>query len=454
MTGEQVRLRDATTDLEGLNLRERWLAPLLIVAAGMALRVLWVAVRGPEWTAGGEAFNAAVGYARNGYLSDAYGPGQGYTAHVSVIPAIIAGTVYRTFGVATMVSEIILGAWALSLVAISYLFTFRAFILAGVPRSAGLLGLAACAFLPLNFIDESVTYRVWEGGLAAALGAIIFHLVVRYDRTEAVGWSQVLLLSVLTALLFFINPAFGLAAYLACLVLTVRRLPLRRWLPVGLVAALALALVLTPWAVRNQHVIGAPVLLRSNFGLELALANHPAAAGPGDQRAVFVQRLEQIHPYESRAALARVRQVGEVAYAQQLGATAKAWMAAHPLDVARLMLRHLGQYFFPPAWLWHIYDDESVAVGAKQAMFWAVSLFGLLGIGLGALRRRERLFYLAIMALAPCLPYVIVQPVLRYRYLVYAPLLFFGAYLATELLRMAWRSPPAPAGGRVSPRPL
>ncbi len=417
--------------------RRRWFVPA-VLAAAIALRLLWQAFRGPDWVSGGEIVNSAVAFASTGRLIDAYRPGHGYTAHVSAIPALIAGGVYRLFGIKTAASEIILTAWSLGLTVTSYLFYYRAFAFAGASRLAAVLGLATCAFLPLNFVDETVTYRVWEGALAAALGALIVSLVVRLDARHAIPWRHVVLLSGLSALLLFINPAMGLAAYAACLLLTLRRLPPIRWPGVALTAGAVLALVLTPWVVRNHLVLGEFVPLRSNFGLELALANHPAAAGADDEHAVFYARLHEIHPFESPAAFARMKEVGgEVAYARMLGEEAKAWMAANPGDTARLAVTHLRQYYFPPAWFWTIYEEGSVGTQLKQALTWAISIFGLAGIVVALARRRRRLHYLAIMALVPCLPYLIVQPVPRYRYLVYAPLIFFSAYLVSQAVALA-----------------
>lgn len=418
-------------------LRRPWIIPA-ILALGVFARLVWQGLRGPDWVAGGEAPNAAIAFAQTGLLMGAYGPGHGLTAHVSPIPVLFAGSIYRLFGVQSPSSETLLAIWTLGLAATSFFFMYRAFMAAGAPRLAAVGGLAACALLPLNFVDETVTFRVWEGTLAAALGSAIVYLVVRTHNDRELGWGRVLLLSVLAALLFFINPALGLAAYTACLLLTLRRMPARRWPGVAIIAVAVLALVVTPWALRNQQALGETVLLRSNFGLELALANNPAAAAARtgeEQHAAFYARLHEIHPYESAQALARVKAVGEVRYAQGLGKEARAWMLANPIDTARLTLRHLGQFYFPPSWFWEIYEEGSVGIGLKQALTWAISLLGLVGVALALCRRRQQFQYLAIMALVPCLPYLIVQPVPRYRYLVYAPLVFFSAYLIVSLLQ-------------------
>ena len=48
--------------------------------------------------------------------------------------------------------------------------------------------------------------------------------------------------------------------------------PTRRWHPLGLPLLACL-----PWAWRNYTKLGAPVFIRSNFGLELRMGNNPGA---------------------------------------------------------------------------------------------------------------------------------------------------------------------------------
>jgi O-antigen/teichoic acid export membrane protein len=111
-------------------------------------------------------------------------------------------------------------------------------------------------------------------------------------------------------------------------------------------------------------------------------------------------------------------------------------MADHPTDAARLSAKHLVQFFFPPAWFYSINDNSSQAVGIRQAIMWALSLFGLAGVLLVLVQGRRRFDYLVIMVLVPVLPYVITQPILRYRYITYAPMMFFGCIAVVALLGM------------------
>jgi hypothetical protein len=181
--------------------------------------------------------------------------------------------------------------------------------------------------------------------------------------------------------------------------------------------------------------MGSFIPLRSNFGLELAVANHPAAARGGDDKQIFLARMREIHPHTSRNAYDRMKLAGgEVAYAEKLGRETRAWIANHPLEFAQLSAKHVQQFFFPPAWFYSINDNSSQAVGIRQAIMWALALLGLAGVALVMIQRRRRLDYLVIMVLVPVLPYAITQPILRYRYITYASMMFFAAIVILALL--------------------
>ena len=413
---------------------------LLIIALGIVLRLVWLALRGMIEGAMGEAFNTAVAFAQTGTLSDAFQQGQGPTAHLTPLPPLIAGAVYRALGIGSFASELTLLTWTLGLTLVASLFFFRAFEAAGTPRPALLLGLTGFWLLPINFHLEVVMFRIWEGTLATALAAFFIYRVLRADLKREAGWGEVALLSLVAAVLFLVSPPLGLAGYAAALLLTLRTQPVRRWTGVAATAAIALAIVVTPWAVRNYNVMGSFIPLRSNLGLELAVANHPAAARGGDDRQIFLKRMEEVHPYTSRYAYERFKQAGgEVAYAEKLGREAKAWMADHPLDVARLSAKHVLQFFFPPRWFYFINDNSSQAVGPRQAILWALSFFGLAGVVLVLVQRRRRFDYLIIMVLVPLLPYAVTQPILRYRYITYAPMMFFASIAALAALGVVGR---------------
>jgi hypothetical protein len=407
--------------------RLQWLVPGLLLTLGLLLR-LWFGLGYAAAPLTGEMPNVAVSFAKTGVLADAYRPGHGPTAHVLPIPAIYGGLIYRWLGVGSFEAELLLSVIATAFVLGSYALFYRAFGMMGTPRPWRLLGLAFLCVAPININLEASDFRLWEGGLGVFLAAGALVMLLEAERAERLGWGRVAAMAVWAGLLFFVSPPLGLAIYLGCLWLCVEKLPWRRWPGAAALAVLGLALFVGPWAVRNQQMLGEPVLLRSNFGMELALANHEAAVSGEDPRAVFRARIETIHPHRSADALVAMQAAGgEVAYARALGDEAKGWIADHPADFARLSLRHLREFLFPPPWLWTVVSDNpGTALLPKVAVNWAMSVFGLLGAALAAWQAPRRYRFALLLLLVPMLPYAVVQPILRYRYIVFALLLFFA----------------------------
>ncbi|MGI4877967.1 MAG: hypothetical protein ACRYG4_10850, partial [Janthinobacterium lividum] len=326
---------------------------------------------------------------------------------------------------------------AIALVLGSYWFLSLIFKEAGVAWRTRMWALAVACFAPFNFFLETVDFRIWEGALATftAFGFIV--LLLDAARRPTLGTGTMVGLALLAALVFFISPALGLACYLCAAVVAFERLSRWRIAAAAVIAVVALAAVVMPWAERNVREIGTPVVLRSNFGLELALANHPAAAADGGF-AVFHARLAEIHPYDNPHAFARLQAAGgEVAYAKALGAQAERWIAAHPIAFIELSLRHLRQYLFPPAWMWHIYGPRVAGSSGKAALAGLLSAAGLAGLLVGLLQSPRSYRFVAILLLVPPLAYAIVQPVPRYRYLIFGVSLFLAVDLGARVIALA-----------------
>lgn len=415
-----------------------WLAwrywPALILVAGAAIRLLWTIATLQGSRAEGEIANVAIAFARTGVLADAFQPGQGPTAHVLPLPPIYAGLIYRTLGIHSPVSELLLATVAIALVITSFGLLYLAFGRIGTPRPWRIMALSALCFAPLNINLEIEVFRIWEGALSVALASGFLLALLDTAAVDEIGWRRLAVMSLFAALLFWVSPPLGLAAYLCSMLLLIEKLPARRWPAACAMATAALALFIVPWAIRNAEVMGEPVLLRSNFGLELALANHPAAAAPGDPARIFRDRLDAIHPFQSKAAFGNMRLAGgEIAYARGLGDEAKAWIAANPGDFLRLCGNHLRDFFLPPAWLWNIYSNIGPSARLKAAAHAALSILGLAGAVVASFASWRRYRFAVIMMLVPVLPYVVTQPVLRYRYIIYGLSMYFAMDLMARL---------------------
>lgn len=419
---------------------------LWLLLGGLALRLLLLHVRDDGLTGfygGGEATRIALALARTGTFADAYYEGYGPTAHLLPLLPGAAGAIFWLFGPLSVSANLALLGWSLLQTFASYLLLRRLFQRLNMDATAIRWGLALLCLVPVFQPQETIDFRYWEGAAALTLAALNLNLLLALDARTRVGWGALLLSAILAALTFFVSPAAGLGIYACWGLFALRRLGPIRASQFGGLSAAALALLVVPWAVRNATMLGEPVPLRSNFGLEIAIANHPAAV-PGNRPAeTFAERMLAIHPYHSSAArIELARDGGEIAYGRNLATDTKGWIAAHPLDFARLSARHLRQFFFPSPWQFYFTDWEEWR-HARAILLSLASLFGLLGLGAAIYQRRRGYGWLAIYIAGAALPYAIVQPIPRYSYLVYGML----AFLAVEALLRAGHY----AVGRVGP---
>jgi hypothetical protein len=401
-------------------------------------RVVWVSQHGRLAPAVSETQQVAACFARTGVLCDAYFPGQGPTAHVNPILAAIAGLVYRAFGVGSPATEMVLTAFSLTALCATLLALYLAFRRLGLPAEWRLTALATALILPLNFKWETVSMRLFEGGLSAALLAASLLLVLQLDaRREPLRLRDYFLPAALVGFLALINPPAALGAYGALGVLTLKRAPWRRWLGVALVMTVGLAVFIAPWGLRNEKVLGRLILSRSNFPLEHALGFHQEAVSPDDPAAVFRARARAIHPYSNEpvsAARDEVARIGELAYMDRLAAETTAWERAHPLDTARIAARHLVEFWLPPTWSWRIFNDDSPLVAPRQVFTWAIVFAAFAAVAWRLVQAPLGPgLYLACVLIIPSLPYALVQPIQRYRYLVVMLTFFLAADFAARV---------------------
>ncbi|QYE34222.1 hypothetical protein KZX46_15755 [Polymorphobacter sp. PAMC 29334] len=410
------------------------LAAAGIMASGIAWRYWMIPRLHDSQYKLGEAFNVARSFAQHWTIADAFRIGQGPTSHLMPLPGVIAGTVYRWLGIFTPSSNLALTTIAMAFVFAGFWLLFISFRELGAPASGRLLALALLCWSPVNVLIEVIWFRVWDGGMAVAVGMAMLYAVLRVDRVERIGWRAVAGLSLLAAATLFVSPPFGVAGYLCALLLMVRRLPPRRWLATTAIASAAMVVVLAPWTIRNAVVMGSPIVLRDNFGLEFAQANDASLLSNADGDGGFHVRHLLIHPYPGASGYtAMVAAGGEIAYSQKLQHSALAWVETNPGGFVTLTLRHLGQILFPPYWMFPDFPNMG-SIAERLAIHWFVTAEGLAGIGYALWRLDRRYRYAAIMTLVPILPYLIVQPILRYRYLIFGLLTFFAFDLIARVV--------------------
>jgi hypothetical protein len=116
----------------------------------------------------------------------------------------------------------------------------------------------------------------------------------------------------------------------------------KAWLPMLILPVIMVA----PWAWRNNRVLHSPVLLRSNFGLELMVSNNPCATYSLRQNQVR-GCFRSVHPNTNLDEAQKVKDLGEVNYNKAKLKQALAWISENPRIFARLTAQRLLYFWFP-----------------------------------------------------------------------------------------------------------
>lgn len=337
-----------------------------ILALALALRLLW-AMLVPVLPLSDSAMYD--GFARGIAAGEGYHlPGGAPTAYWPVGTAALYAIVYRILGTAGVVvaaTNILLGA---ALVAATFVLARRHF----GPAVAVIAGVAA-AIWPMWIAFTTVISSELPFTLVLVLA-----LLARGDARRPL-WLRSLLSSALIVLASFFRPTLLLlVVVLPVLDLIAHRSPRRLALDLAIALVTATALV-APWAIRNDRVMGAPVPVSTNLGVNLWLGNHDGADG-------------SFQDPPPTTGLGEVAQ--DLAYRQQ----AKAWIMANPGGYLRLTGRRAIETFNRESI--HVYWNER---GLRPALmtpiklastlyWWLVFGLSLIGVAVFLRERFTRLF--------------------------------------------------------------
>ncbi len=142
----------------------------------------------------------------------------------------------------------------------------------------------------------------------------------------------------------------------------------------------------------------------------------------------------QNHPITPNGYAAMQAAGGEVAYNAVLARQTSAWISAHPEGTAILLARHIREYFIPPPWFFSPFGTKDSPSAAIRCAYLAVTvLLAIFGMPVLIARNRQYVYVLAAAAIL-IMPYLLVQPILRYRYLIYT----LSVFLAVDVVAALW----------------
>ena len=199
--------------------------------------------------------------------------------------------------------------------------------------------------------------------------------------------------------------------------------PLRQKLLSGLAILLVAGAVVAPWALRNQAVLGAPVL-NTNGGFNLYLGNNPNATG------WFMSIADTPHAKDWEA----LRKTGEVHASEVLKQDAVAWIKADPGRFLALAARKAIYFWTPP---FHQGQGPQSTTETAVRLLWMIQ-FVLIGLAALAslasrrlLSRPTLILWLAVAGYTSV--HMLFYVIFRYREPI-MPLMGILAALASEAL--------------------
>lgn len=383
-----------------------------LVALTIRLAVLWL-TRSYLHPDPSEVVAIATSLATKGQFADAYGAHTGPTAHASPLYPLLLSVVFRIFGTGRageIAQEVLSCTLASTVWALMPLLSK----VCRVNRAVGVLAGFGGALLPINRLPE--TKGDSETAFAALMCVLVFVVYIRCWRNRAFSTSSALYLGALGGVAILVSASLAAMVFgLLIIVLSVsgRGLGQQRLL-FPATATLTIFIVLAPWALRNYFALGTPIWTRSNFGLELNVANNDQADPNWSDNGIAMRRY---HPVANSIERNDVIAQGEVAYNRKKRTQALQWIATHPKRFLWLVLRRIFYFWFPK-------------------MKRPVQTFALAGITFGAilgllsLRRRDRLLAASFLVVLLSFPlvYYIAQAAPRYYYTVQWMLFFLTSY--------------------------
>lgn len=319
-------------------------------------------------------------------------------------------------------AEIVLQMLACLEMIVGYLLLFEMAGRLGISWFSRLGALALLCVIPIFMGQESLDFRYWEGGLAVVCAAFTLSMILSLDKAvtspsllQQIGFGSSL------ALTFFISPALGAGLALCAIVLALRRWPWSVRLRTGAIAGIILAVLLVPWIMRNDRMLGKPILLRSNAALEMAIANNDVSLGT-NHKAAFESSMATFHPAVGEVAAARLRRVGEIAYMREISGRVSNWISNNRVGFAHLAGRHVRQMVIAEPFQFEIGSGTFSSI--RSFIYSVIAVLGIVGITLGTRSDRHGYIYVLIIVATVILTYAPFQPMARYLYLIYGFLAF------------------------------
>jgi 4-amino-4-deoxy-L-arabinose transferase-like glycosyltransferase len=256
---------------------------------------------------------------------------------------------------------------------------------------------------------------IWEMSLSAFLLSLALLLALRMKETSRM--RDGILFGLLWGVIALTNTA--ILSLLPCfLVWLLDRAKMRKCLVNIAAPFVVLAVVITPWLVRNYVVFGKFVFIRDNLPLEMHMANN-------DQSEGLWTRSE--HPGNDPEAMRQFQELGEIRFMELKQQEVNQFIREHPARFAGFTLQRAFYFWIGPPQANYVagYDLRL----ARHIAFLLPALFAWAGLFLTMRDGNPARFLLACLLIVYPLPYYLVNPFPRYKHAIEPEIILLAVYL-------------------------
>jgi 4-amino-4-deoxy-L-arabinose transferase-like glycosyltransferase len=259
---------------------------------------------------------------------------------------------------------------------------------------------------------------VWEMSFSAFLLSLALLMTMRMGGAAAPRFRTWILFGMLWGLIALTNTALLSLFPLFLIWVAYRRRS--HWLGGAVLCTLTVAVVITPWLVRNYSVFGKFVFIRDNLPLEMEVANNDVPLSGG-----LWTRNE--HPGSDPHAMREFQQLGEIRFLEKKQQQVWHFITQRPGRFVRFTLRRA--IFF-----WIGEPEVDIVAGydltlARHIGFFLPAVFSFAGLWLTVKNRKSGSFLLASCLLIYPIPYYVVHPFSRYKHIIEPEMILLAVYL-------------------------
>jgi len=382
------------------NVRIRWQSILLLATAArliLALVLFEFHAVPPLNNWGYENIAIAQSLHEGHGFSSPYFSPSGPTAFMAPGYPLFLAAIMALFGTGTVAATVIVILQEIFslLTVVMVMIAARNWFGARTANLAGFISAVAPPMLmaPVWIWDTSFSALAIAAAFAAASGPA---LTRKGFITAGAGW----------AIVGLVNPSLIPSLWAMCgwSAWKARKFP---WLGI-----LVFLVVFASWPVRNAIVMHTFIPLRTDFGYELWMGNHPGGSGNPE---------ESLNPMTSKAEREAFLRMGELRYLDGKGAQAKAYIRSAPARFLELSAKRFARFW----------------TGSEPGVNFVTITFCLLGFGglffLWRERRDLAVLYALPLLVFP-LPYYFTLVIARFQYVIAPVLALLAAHMVAVML--------------------